>query len=171
MFAFPPMLASSRTPLEHRTRERGTSSPRNLSARVYVNGVPLHMKGVNWNPVGIGGYHPHGAEQRKWDVWLNVVGCWDVCFLRVSSDSSGQWFTDWISFRSSWHVLTIGSNGHFWCWWVGSWLNSCDLRRCCALRQKGSSKTVSKTLNESYDSSGMNTTWPENRQEMFLATR
>mmetsp|Transcript_41583 Transcript_41583/g.96838 ORF Transcript_41583/g.96838 Transcript_41583/m.96838 type:complete len:392 (+) Transcript_41583:29-1204(+) len=28
--------------------------------RIYVNGVPLHMKGVNWNPVAVGAFHPVG---------------------------------------------------------------------------------------------------------------
>lgn len=28
--------------------------------RIYVNGVPLHMKGVNWNPVAVGASHPFG---------------------------------------------------------------------------------------------------------------
>jgi len=30
--------------------------------RIYVDGSPLHMKGVNWNPVPSGKMHPSGIE-------------------------------------------------------------------------------------------------------------
>lgn len=36
--------------------------------RIYVNGVPLHMKGVNWNPIAEGGFHPHGLAFSEFVV-------------------------------------------------------------------------------------------------------
>lgn len=34
--------------------------------RILVNGVPLHMKGVNWNPVPPGAVHPQGVAYRQY---------------------------------------------------------------------------------------------------------
>jgi len=38
------------------------SSVRAGDRKIYVDGKPFHMKGVNWNPVPVGKTHPHGLE-------------------------------------------------------------------------------------------------------------
>ena len=65
--------------------------------RIYVNGVPLHMKGVNWNPIAEGGFHPHGlglerAEHsqtccRNTWWWYDMKWICMFLFCRFSSKS------------------------------------------------------------------------------------